>query len=229
MLHYLRAYGLEPFEPLIQSTKSNFDKPAAAEASTFIWKLFHEHKIMPLPTGPTADYNQVYISGNAGFLQGLNGTRGLQASIGNRFTHAVVKMPKGPGGQIPRAHFYDFQGLNARTKSPEDSWNVLAYICGKEHGIRLGLPEGGGSWTCGGRKDVYASEELNKDPNFKIFGELILDAETTFYPVNLRTQQLNDAIKQTMDKIVLNPKQPTSADVKEAHEQIQSVLNEPRG
>ena len=38
---------------------------------------------------------------------------------------------------------------NAKSKFPNEAWTLQMYMCGKEHGIRLGLREGGGAGTPG--------------------------------------------------------------------------------
>jgi hypothetical protein len=120
-------------------------------------------------------------------------------------------------------------GLNAKTKFPDQGWRVLVYFTGKEHGIRLGLPDGGGSYTPGGRKDVYASPELlQRDPNFWVFSELVGQAPDNYYPANLRTQKIDSVIAQAMEKILLNEKAPAAADFAELNKTVQATLDEPR-
>jgi len=124
---------------------------------------------------------------------------------------------------------YDFMGLNAKSKSQDQAWRVLVYFTGKEHGIRLGLPDGGGSFTPGGRKDVYAAPELlRRDPNFWVFSELVNAAQDNYYPANLRSGKLETVITQAMDKILLSEKQPTAADFTELNKTVQAQLDEKR-
>jgi hypothetical protein len=124
---------------------------------------------------------------------------------------------------------FDNFGMYNKTKYPQESFEVLAYFCGKEHGIRLGLPEGGGSWTCGARNDVFYSDELMKStPNHKIFAEITETAMPAMYPANFRLNEYETALTQGMQKIMLDPSPVTSAKLKEVQQSLQSVLDRPK-
>jgi multiple sugar transport system substrate-binding protein len=230
MMMWIRSWGFEVFDHALGATKANFDQPPAVDAITFQWKLLWTHKVMPPPVA-TTNRDQIFISKKAGLYHAASATRGLQATIGTQFTFRDEKQPKGPvpNGTIGMSNTYDFMGLNAKTKFPDQAWRVLVYFTGKEHGIRLGLPDGGGSYTPGGRKDVYASPELlQRDPNFWVFSELVGQAPDNYYPANLRTQKIDSVIAQAMEKILLNEKAPTAADFAELNKTVQATLDEPR-
>jgi hypothetical protein len=119
--------------------------------------------------------------------------------------------------------------MYAKTKNPNEAFEALGYLCGKEHGIRLGLPEGGGSWTCGARQDVFFSEELMKStPNHKVFADIIEKAEPSFYPDNFRLNEYDAAITQNYQKIMLNEQPPTAANMKELQQALQAILDRPK-
>jgi len=228
MLMWMRNWGVEMMEPVLGATKSLFDQPKQVEAVTFMWKLFWTHKVTPLP-GPSTNKDQIFLAQKAGLYHAASATRGLQATIGDKFTFRVEKQPKGPGNVIGMANTYDFMGLNAKTKAPDQAWKLLIYFTGKENGIRLGLPDGGGSYTPGGRKDVYASPELlQRDPNFWVFSELVNSAPDNYYPANLRTQKIEVTIQNALDKVLLNEKPPTADDFRELNKTVQATLDEPR-
>ena len=227
---WVRSWNFEVFDQALGATKALFDQPRAVEAITFMWKLMWTHKVMPLP-GPSTNRDQLFISKKAGLYHAASATRGLQATIGDSFTFRVEKQPKGPvpDGKFGMSNTYDFMGLHAKTKSPEQAWRVLVYFTGKEHGIRLGLPDGGGSYTPGGRKDVYAAPELlQRDPNFWVFSELVSQAPDNYYPANLRSGKLETTITQAMDKILLSEKAPTPDDFRDLNKTIQAQLDEKR-
>jgi ABC-type glycerol-3-phosphate transport system substrate-binding protein len=230
MLMWIRSWNFEVFDQALGATKALFDQPRAVDAITFMWKLIWVHKVMPLP-GPSTNNNQIFTSKKAGLYHAASATRGLQATIGDAFTFRVEKQPKGPvpDGKIGMSNTYDFMGLNAKTKSPDQAWRVLVYFTGKEHGIRLGLPDGGGSYTPGGRKDVYAAPELlQRDPNFWVFSELVNQAQDNYYPANLRSGKLETTVTQAMDKILLSEKAPTPDDFRDLNKTIQAQLDEKR-
>jgi ABC-type glycerol-3-phosphate transport system substrate-binding protein len=227
---FVRSWNFEIFDQPLGATKSLLDQPRAVEAITYLWKLMWTHKVTPLP-GPSTNLAQIFTSKKGGFFHAASATRGLQATIGDQFTFRVEKQPKGPvpDGKIGMSNTYDFMGLNAKSKAQDQSWKVLVYFTGREHGVRLGLPDGGGSYTPGGRKDVYSAPELlQRDPNFWVFSELVNQAQDNYYPANLRSAKLETVITQAMDKILLSEKAPAAADFAELNKAVQAQLDEKR-
>jgi len=224
---HLRAWGVDPVSPKLGATKAELDQPQQVEAITWIHDLIHKHKVCPLPG--SIDYSQIYTSGQVAMRTAELPTHTLQQTIGNKFTQLVVSMPKGPGGKIPGFYNHDQMAMNAKTKFRDEAWKLQTYLCGKEHGIRLGLPAGGGAGTPGIRKDVWESPELEKEvPAIKVFREHLPLMETHWYAANLQTLKVWNVTKQALDKIILNPAPPKSADFQEANSMVQSVLDEPR-
>jgi len=224
----IRAWGVEPVDQVFRATKSLIDQPKQVEAFTWIWELYHKHKVAPLPGPGTQGYQQIFIAGQAAMRQASSSTKGDMAAIGDKFMMRNVLMPPGPGGVVGTQLNFDNFGVYAKTKYPEEAFDVVGYFCGKEHGIRLGLPEGGGSWTCGARKDVFYSEELLKDPNHKIFADIIEKSAPMWYAANYRMDEYWTALQQGIDKIILNPTQPTVADFRGLKETLQNVLDKPK-
>jgi ABC-type glycerol-3-phosphate transport system substrate-binding protein len=197
------------------------------EAITWIHDILHKQKITPLPG--TQDYLQIFVAGSAGMRNGGLWMSGDQKAIGTRFTQEAVAMPKGPAGVIGMFHNFDQMAMSAKSKFPDESWKLLAYLCGKEHGIRLGLAEGGGAATPGARRDVYGSDELVQAvPSIKLFSQHMETAVTQWYAANLQTGKVWNTVKQALDKILLNPNPPAASDFKEANATVQSVLDEPK-
>ncbi|HEY3083677.1 MAG TPA: extracellular solute-binding protein [Chloroflexota bacterium] len=226
LVNWTRYWGVEPVEPVFNATKALLDQPNQVESITYLWKLIHEHKVCPLP-GPGAQaYDQLFIAGTNAMTQQGTWARGYATNIKDKFKMDVVKMPVGPSGKIGLAHYYDFMGINGKTKQPDESWTTLTTFCGYDHGVRIGLP-GEGSWTPGGRQDVY-DEVARKEPMLRPFAEIIKDSGPVYYTANYRTQKTVTTIKNSLDKIILNPSPPKAADFKEANEVLQGVLDEPK-
>jgi ABC-type glycerol-3-phosphate transport system substrate-binding protein len=119
--------------------------------------------------------------------------------------------------------------MNAKTKHIDESWLLLTYFCGKEHGIRLGLPEGGGATSCGMRRDVFGDPTFRaKVPAVAVVAEQLEELETHWYADNLQTFKVWDTIGQALDSIMLEPTPPTPADFDAANRLVQSALDEPR-
>jgi multiple sugar transport system substrate-binding protein len=221
----IRSWGVEPVEPVFRATKSLMDQPKQIEAVTWIWEIYNKYKACPLPGPGTQGAQPVFIAGQAAMRQASSSTKGDKPAIGDKFTMLNVLMPPGPGGVVGTQLNFDTFAISAKTKYPEEAFDVVGYFCGKEHGIRLGLPEGGGSWTCGARKDVFFSDELMKDPNHKIFADIIEKSQPMWYAANYRMDEWWTALQQGLDKILLNPKAPTVDDFRSLKDTLQNILN----
>ncbi|HEV8638939.1 MAG TPA: extracellular solute-binding protein [Chloroflexota bacterium] len=224
-----RAWGTDEVDPIFKAKKSIIDSPKHLEAFTWLHALHHKHKVSPLP-GPGVDIGEnTWIAQKAAMFQASSSTKGAEAAIAGKFTPRNVVMPNGPSGKLGTKMVFDNFGMYNKTKYPDEAFEVLGYFCGKEHGIRLGLPEGGGSWTCGARHDVFFSEELMKStPNHKVFAEIIEKTEPAWYPDNFRLNEYETALTQGYQKIMLDPNPPTAAAMKELQQQLQAVLDRPK-
>jgi multiple sugar transport system substrate-binding protein len=225
----LRAFGSDETDSVFKATKSTLDTPQALQAFQWYHDLYHKHKIAPIP-GPGVDTGDaVFAAAKGALLQASSSTKQLEGTIGGKFTMRNLLMPPGPSGKVGTKLVFDNFGMYNKTKYPQESFEVLAYFCGKEHGIRLGLPEGGGSWTCGARNDVFYSDELMKStPNHKIFAEITETAMPAMYPANFRLNEYETALTQGMQKIMLDSSPITSAKLKEVQQSLQSVLDRPK-
>jgi ABC-type glycerol-3-phosphate transport system substrate-binding protein len=225
----LRAFGSDETDSVFKATKSTLDTPQALQAFQWYHDLYHKHKIAPIP-GPGVDTGDaVFAAAKGALLQASSSTKQLEGTIGGKFTMRNLLMPPGPSGKVGTKLVFDNFGMYNKTKYPQESFDVLAYFCGKEHGIRLGLPEGGGSWTCGARNDVFYSDELMKStPNHKIFAEVTEKADPSFYPENFRLNEYATALTQGYQKIMLNETPPTAATMKELQQSLQAVLDRPK-
>jgi ABC-type glycerol-3-phosphate transport system substrate-binding protein len=224
-----RAFGAEEVEPIFGAKKSLMDQPKSLELFTFLHSLYWKHKVSILPGAGVAVGESVWVSQKAAMYQASSSTKGAEANIAGKFTPRNVLMPPGPGGKVGTKLVFDNFGQYAKTKYPQEAFEVLAYFCGKDHGIRLGLPEGGGSWTCGARSDVFYSDELMKStPNHKIFADIIEKSEPAFYPENFRLNEYTTALVQEYQKIMLNESPPTMATMQSLKTSLQSVLDRPK-
>ncbi|MBM3189798.1 MAG: sugar ABC transporter substrate-binding protein [Chloroflexi bacterium] len=224
---HLRGWGVDPVSPRFGATKAELNSEKAVEALRVYHSFIHEHKISPLPG--SLNNNEVYTSGAAAMRNGYLTMSGDQVAIGDRFTHAFASMPKGPAGKLPAYYNHDQMVMNAKTKYPEEAWMAVTYFCGKEHGIRLGLPEGGGATSCGMRRDVFGDPDFRaRVPVIALVAQQLEEVETHWYADNLQTFRVWSAIGQALDKIMLEPTPPTQADFDEANKAVQNALDEPR-
>lgn len=223
----LRGWGVDPVSPRFGAKKAELNGEKQMAAIIFIHDLIHKHKVTPLPG--SVDGNQIFVSGALAMRNNYLTASGDQKAIGDRFTQWFASMPRGPAGKIPGYYNHDQMTMNAKTKFVDETWKALTYFCGKEHGIRLGLPEGGGATSCGMRKDVYGDPEFRKKvPVIELVAKQLEELETHWWADNLQTLKVWNTIKQALDKIMLDPKTPTKADFDEANKLVQNVLDEPR-
>jgi multiple sugar transport system substrate-binding protein len=224
---HLRAWGADPVSPRFGATKAEINSEKCVQALTFMHQMIHTDKIAPLPGSLNA--NEVFTSGAAAMRNGYLTMSGDQKAIGDRFTQDFSSMPTGPGGSLPGFYNHDQMVMYAKTKNPDESWKLLSYFCGKEMGIRLGLPEGGGATSCGMRRDVFGDTEFRQAvPAVAVVAEQLEKLETHWYADNLQTFKVWDTIGQALDKIMLSATPPTQADFDEANKLVQGALDEPR-
>jgi len=224
---HLRGWGVDPVSPRFGATKAELNGEKQVAALTLLHEIIHKHKVCPLPG--SLDFQQIFVAGAAAMRNNYLTASGDQKAIGDRFTQWFTSMPRGPAGTLPAFYNHDQMAMNAKTKYVEEAWKALTYFCGKEHGIRLGLPEGGGATSCGMRKDVFGDPEFRKKvPVIALVAEQLPELEPHWYAANLQTLKVWNTIKQALDKIMLEPTPPKQADFDEANKAVQSVLDEPR-
>lgn len=223
-----RAFGVEEVEPVHKATKSIIGGEKHLQAFQWVHDQYHKHKVAPLP-GPGADIGEdAWAAGRGAMFQASSSTKGAEPKIAGKFTSRNVLMPPGPGGKVGTKMVFDNFGMYNKTKHPEEAFKVLGYFCGKEHGIRLGLPEGGGSWTCGAREDVFFADELmNSTPNHKIFADVIVDAQAAWYPANFRLNEYETTLTQEYQKLMLDAAPITMAKMQAMQAALQAVLDRP--
>jgi multiple sugar transport system substrate-binding protein len=223
---HLRAWGVDPVSPKFGATKAELNGEKQVAALRWIHDMLHVHKVCPLPG--SLNYNEIFIAGTAAMRCGYLTMSGEQVGIGDRFTQKHIMMPDGPAG--PTGFYnHDQMAMSAKTKDVDASWKLLTYFCGKEQGIRLGLPEGGGAASCGMRRDVYGDPEfIERIPAVATVAKTLERVETHWYADNLQTFKVWNAIGQSLDAIMLEPNEPTQADFDEVNDAVQNVLDEPR-
>jgi len=224
-----RSWGAEEVDPIFSAKKSLMDQDKSLQVYTWLHSLYWKHKVAPAP-GPGVGVGQdVWVAQKSAMYQASSSTKSVEGLVKGKWTPRVVLMPPGPSGKVGTKLVFDNFGMYKQTKYPNEAFDVLGYFCGKEHGIRLGLPEGGGSWTCGARTDVFYSDELmNSTPNHKVFAEITEKSDPSFYPDNFRLNEYSTALTQGYQKIMLNETPPTAATMKEFQQSLQAVLDRPK-
>jgi ABC-type glycerol-3-phosphate transport system substrate-binding protein len=224
---HMRAWGVNPVSPIFGATTAELNGERQMESVLWLHDLIHKHKVSPIPGD--LDYKEVFLGGAGGFRSGGLVDWGDRIAIGDRFTLAWASMPEGPGGQIPGFYNHDQMCMNSRTENVDEAWEFLAYLCGREHGIRLGMAEGGGASSPGMRYDVWGSEELAQEvPPLPMFREHLDQLQAHWYAENLQTFKAWGVMDMEFGGMLMDPTPPTKADFDRINAAVQDVLDEPR-
>ncbi|MDQ3701633.1 MAG: extracellular solute-binding protein [Chloroflexota bacterium] len=213
--------------------KCTAETPQALQAVQWHWELWHRRQVMhPKPyTDAQFGNGEIVMAG-----QMLAGARsGLKTAAKDAFKWDMVMMPKGPSGKIGAELSVAPVGLSAQTKATDAAWEVVRWFSDKETGVQLGL-QTRGSNTPGMRRDVYCDERLLSDASYP---RAMLDrvckamdnASTITYSVaaNLRQNDVNAVISKHMNAVRENTVSPNAATMRAVTQEMQAVLDQPRG
>jgi multiple sugar transport system substrate-binding protein len=227
LLGPMRGAGVDLVEPRYGATKSLLNGEAQMQVISWLHDLIHVHKVTPLPG--SAVQAEIFVAGQLGMRNNFLTASADQKAIGDKFVQAPAPMPPGQAGKLPGFYNFDQMAMNSKTKFPEETWQALTYFCGKEHGIRLGLPEGGGATSCGMRKDVYNDPDFRaKVPVIATVAEQLDQLEAHYWLDNLQTNKFWTTVGQALDKVMLDSAPVTQAALDEANAVCQNVMDEPR-
>jgi multiple sugar transport system substrate-binding protein len=223
----MRGAGVDLVSPRYGAKKAELNGEKQMQVISWLHDLIHVQKCMPLPG--SVDQAQIFVAGTLGMRNSYLTASADQKAIGDRFTQWFAAMPNGPAGKLPGFYNFDQMAMNSKTKAIEETWSALTYFCGKEHGIRLGLPEGGGATSCGMRSDVYGDADFRaKVPVIALVASQLDQLEAHYWVDNLQTNKVWTTIGQALDKIMLDPAPVTKAALDAANKIVQNVLDEPR-
>lgn len=163
------------------------------------------------------------------------GRSGLKSASRDAFKWNMVMMPKGPTGKIGAELSVAPMGLSRQSKVSDAAWDVMKWFTDKETGVQLGL-QTRGSNTPGMRNDVYCDERLLSDTNYP--REMLdrvckaMDNATTItYSVaaNFRQNDVNAVVTKHMTAVRDNTVSPSAATMRAMTQEVQVVLDQPRG
>jgi ABC-type glycerol-3-phosphate transport system substrate-binding protein len=225
--HYARAWGAELMDA--EGKKALMTEQKFKDAIIWVNDVIFKHKIAPSAKQVTGDPDQMFVAGMGAMYQSGSWTKSVQTRIkDNKFEVKATLMPKGPGGKRGSMAIADSIGINAKAKNPKEAWELTKFLCDQETGIRLGEGRGGASGTSGGRKDVFESERLKKNPLHPIWIEAVGVAEAPRLPGNFRTVEFATALWQKMNALWIGDEQPTEKFFQELNAACQQVLDQPR-
>ena len=228
-IQWTRAWGGDILSK--DGTKALVNTEPSMAGIRFAHDIIYKHKVAPeMSQIANNDVGQLFISGVVGTMQGYSSDKSLPSRIKDRFQVMNTMMPKGPTGKYGLWMVTDFVGINAKTKYQQQSWELTKLLGGKELGIRLGEGTGGASGTSGGRKDVFESERLKKNPLHQMFIEAVSineEGSEMRIPANFRGDEFNKALGQKMGPLWLGEAQPTKEFFDGVNKTLQDILDKP--
>jgi ABC-type glycerol-3-phosphate transport system substrate-binding protein len=209
------------------------DTPQALQAVQWHWELWHRRQVMHPKAYADAQFGSGEIAMAGQMLAGARSA--LKTAAKDAFTWSMVLMPRGPAGKLGAELSVAPVGLSSQTRVADAAWEVVKWFTDRETGVQLGL-QTRGSNTPGMRKDVYCDERLLADPAYP---REILDrvckamdnAATITYSVahNFRQNDVNAVVTRHMNAVRENTAAPSAATMRAMTQEVQAVLDQPRG
>jgi ABC-type glycerol-3-phosphate transport system substrate-binding protein len=158
----------------------------------------------------------------------------VRAAVKDSFKWTMVLLPKGPTGKVGADTSLAPVSLNARSKAPDQSWQVARWFTDRETGVALALQKTGSN-TPGMRKDVYCDERVLADPDYpremleRVCRAMDL-APTVPYsvPHNFRQPEVEAVMQRHLNAFLANEVAPGAAVMRTFHAELQSALDLPR-
>jgi ABC-type glycerol-3-phosphate transport system substrate-binding protein len=143
----------------------------------------------------------VFTAGLAATHAGtVNSLATALAKVAGKFEMDAALLPVGPKGRQGTCYSGNQWMINAKTKYPAESWELLKYLTSKEAGVYL-VTEG--KVQPNGRKSAWAAPEVQKlNKMFGVTANLIANGVERFpMPNNTRFTETNNAFAAEVDQI----------------------------
>jgi ABC-type glycerol-3-phosphate transport system substrate-binding protein len=225
-----RSWGAELLSA--DGKKAQLDDPKFIAAVQFAHELTFKHQVAPniAQLDAIRGSGTGFENGFGAMMQGSSSQKSMPTRVQGKFQISNFMWPKGPSGQRGSIAISDYIHVAKQSPFPEEAWELTKHLCDKETGIRLGEGTGGASGTCGGRPDVYKHERIMANPLHKVWLEAVEQVMPFREPYNFRMQDIEDQVfKPGFDKLWKGEETPTAAYIKQMNEQVQRILDMPRG
>jgi multiple sugar transport system substrate-binding protein len=220
----VRAFDGDVLSP--DGTKCTLDKPEAVKALKFVNDLITVQKAAPAPAQVSEGSDKVFMAGKIGMIQTIEGSiwGNWNALIKDKFSISMASFPRTPAGKYPSLMTVDHWTIPALSKHPNEAFDYLQWLCGKEMGVQKVLLGGG---SPGGRTDVWEDPRLSALAGWP-GRKKVMDNAMPFIPVpNFRGKEFRDAIDQELQAIWLGKVTPEEG-AKKAAAAGQDVLDKPK-
>jgi ABC-type glycerol-3-phosphate transport system substrate-binding protein len=222
-VHYLRAWGTDAISD--DGKTSQLANPRSLAALQWYHDLVFKHLVSP----PFPPQNANFEQGQAAMLQSGSWSKSIPLRVKDAFRVMNTLMPKGPRGQRGSMGVTDFMAIAKASPHVAEAWALNKHLTDKETGIRLG--EGGAtgaSGTSGGRKDVFHSERLLKNPLHKVWIEAAENALPLKVPWNFEGEEHQAVLNEGLNAVFRGEVALNQSTLAELDRRLQVVLDKPR-
>jgi multiple sugar transport system substrate-binding protein len=191
---WLRTFGADFLEPGTFGKRPQLDRPAGRQALQWLYDLRHRHRIHPVQGADKATFSDGSVAMRQSLMSSyLNFPR----QAGDKFRVEAVLLPKGPGGARGTQRHVGLFEMNAKTKQPDETWELHKWMTDKESALRQGRLDSG---IPGARPDAWNEPEFAANPMFKVFKDL-MDREP-IGPVAIPANYRMPEIQALSDKLL---------------------------
>jgi ABC-type glycerol-3-phosphate transport system substrate-binding protein len=222
-VHYLRAWGTDAISD--DGKRSQLADAKGLAALQWYHDLVFKHLVAPPFPPQSANFEQ----GQVAMLQSGSWSKSIPLRVKDAFRVANTLMPKGPRGVRGSMGVTDFMAIAKASPHVAEAWALTKHLTDKETGIRLG--EGGAtgaSGTSGGRKDVFHSERLLKNPLHKVWIEAAENALPLRVPWNFEGEEHQAVLNEGLNAVFRGEAALNQSTLAELDRRLQVVLDKPR-
>jgi len=216
----LRAFGGDLLSP--DGTKCILDSPQGLAAVQWQHDMMRRHIAVPDPNvRPAPNFNTGQVA-----LQPANPmtAQTTAKALAGAFQLGTSLLPKGPTGKRGTILVSHTMGVTSATKNVDEAWAWTKWSCSKDFGVHRVISGNGGP---GGRQDIWKNEQLLKDvAGWQNWVSLMDDVAPHYVPVNLRGQDVEDALNKQLTAIWSGQVAPADG-IKQAVSAVNEVLRQP--
>jgi ABC-type glycerol-3-phosphate transport system substrate-binding protein len=223
VVHYLRAWGADAISD--DGKKSQLATPKGLAALQWYHDMVFKHQVSTKLPPQNTNFEQ----GQVVMLQSGSWSKSIPMRVKDAFQVMDTLMPKGPSGKRGSMGVTDFMAIAKASQHVPEAWALTKYLTDKETGIRLG--EGGAtgaSGTCGGRKDVFHSERLLRNPLHKVWIEGAENALPLKVPYNFQGEEHQKVLNEGINAVLRGEVGLNQSTLAELDRRLQVVLDTPR-